>query len=270
MSYGNEIFVTGSKGFIANHFDRALIDETVFMADADLVESWDWYDKEFPWSTIKLIIHQGAISSTTETDPRILYKYNVESSIKLFEKAIEYQIPVKYASSASVYGNESVVSPLNQYALSKVQVDYWVLDHLDEFSSIQGFRYFNVYGSGEENKGNQASPVSTFTKQAKEDGIVKIFEGSVGFYRDFVWVGDIVNLVLDNDKPSGIYDLGTSKPISFSDVAEIVANKYDAKIETIPFPSHLKKKYQTYTRAKNIWDYKFKSVEEYVNEYDIS
>ena len=59
------------------------------------------YDK---WDEVEMILHQGGISSTTETDVNKIHKYNVEFSIALFEKAIEYSIPVKYASSASVYG----------------------------------------------------------------------------------------------------------------------------------------------------------------------
>ena len=40
----------------------------------------------------------------------------------------------------------------------KATVDYWVMDNMDRFEQIQGFRY-NVYGEGEEHKGDQASPI---------------------------------------------------------------------------------------------------------------
>lgn len=263
-------FLTGVSGFIGSHFHRSLAYGAVWSSDIGLAEHWDWWEKATPWEEIDLIIHQGAISSTTETDPRRLFKYNVESSIRLFEKAIEYQIPVKYASSASTYGNApGIPSPLNQYALSKLQVDYWVRENMDRFSLIQGFRYFNVYGPGEGTKGDQASPISKFIDQAETTQRIKVFEGSQKFYRDFVWVGDIVDLVLNNDKPSGIYDLGTSNPISFLDVAEMVAEKYSAKIEIIPFPEHLKKGYQTYTSAMDIWDHKFKTVKEYLDDSSV-
>ena len=49
---------------------------------------------------------------------------------------------------------------------------------MDRFEQVQGFRYFNVYGEGEEHKGDQASPISKFTKQARENDIIKIFEDS--------------------------------------------------------------------------------------------
>jgi ADP-L-glycero-D-manno-heptose 6-epimerase len=213
-----------------------------------------------------MIIHQGAISSTTETNINKIHSWNVDYSLLLFEHAIQYGIPVKYASSASVYGNQQgIFNPLNYYAISKLQVDYWVIDNLDKFSSIQGFRYFNVYGDGEEDKGDQASPVSKFTKQIKETGKLKLFEGSDNFLRDFICVNDVVKIVLCNNKPSGVYDLGTSKPVSFQYVAECVSEKYNGEIEYVPFPDHLKGKYQDYTCAKNEWDdYEFISIRDYL------
>ena len=137
---------------------------------------------------------------------------------------------------------------------------------MDEFKLIQGFRYFNVYGDGEDHKGDQASPVSKFTKQINETETLKLFKGSDRYLRDFIYVDDVVDIVLNNDKPSGIYDLGTSNPISFQEVGELLAKKYNGTIEYIPIPKHLECKYQEYTRAKKEWgDYKFTTVEEYIN-----
>ena len=77
-------------------------------------------------------------------------------------------------------------------------------------------------------------------------------------------MNDIVNLVLNNSKPSGIYDLGTSNPISFQTVGELIAQKYRGRIKYIPFPEHLKGKYQYLTMAQSIWDYKFTTIKEYL------
>ena len=260
------IIITGSKGFIGKNFIRYLtenINEAIL--EVDVHNAWDFVQTFNNWNQVSLIIHQGAISSTTETDVDKLHRMNVWFSIELFEKAIQHQIPVKFASSASVYGNQQgIINPINYYAITKVQMDYYIQDHIDEFSSIQSFRYFNVYGNGEEHKGDQASPVSKFTKQIKDTGALKLFEGSDKFFRDFICVDDIVDIVLNNDKPSGIYDLGTSNPTSFQEVGELVAEKYNGIIKYIPFPEHLKGKYQTYTCAKKEWDYKFTTIKEYL------
>jgi ADP-L-glycero-D-manno-heptose 6-epimerase len=261
------IILTGSDGFIGKNFISKLNEPIVKIEKENAFRFISGFDR---WDEVSLIIHQGAISSTIEKDIRILHHYNVVFSLFLFEKAIHYGIPVKYASSASVYGNQTkktkVINPLNYYAITKLQVDYFVQDNLDKFSNIQGFRYFNVYGNGEEHKEDQASPVSKFTKQIRETGKLKLFKGSNKFLRDFISVDDIVNVVLYNQQPSGIYDLGTGTPISFQEVAELVAEKEKGEIEYIDFPEHLKGRYQNYTCADMKWigDYKFKSVKEYL------
>ena len=269
------IVITGSKGFIGQNFLKYLLEysneEIVTVGEKD---AWDWIGLFKEWDKVSLILHQGAISDTTETNIDKLHAMNVWFSIELFEKAIQYQIPVKFASSASVYGNQlrlnhrstpnGIINPLNYYAITKLQMDYYIQDHMTEFSSIQSFRYFNVYGDGEDHKGDQASPVHKFTKQIQDTGKLKLFQESEHFWRDFICVDDVVDIVLNNDKPSGIYDLGTSNPITFQEVGELVAEKYNGTIEYIPFPQHLRGKYQDYTCAKKEWDYKFTTVKEYL------
>ena len=257
------IILTGDEGFIGKKFLEKLSGKNVIKVE----KRNSWHFRSFTdWNKVELILHQGAISDTTCTNLKAINHFNVEFTQWLFEQAIRYEIPIKYASSASVYGNTSdIINPLNYYAISKVIMDYWVQDNIDKFKLVQGFRYFNVYGEGEEHKEDQASPVSKFTKQVKDVGALKLFEGSDKFLRDFICVDDIVDIVLNNDKPSGIYDLGTSNPTSFQEVGELVAEKYNGIIKYIPFPEHLKGKYQTYTCAKKEWgDYKFTTVKEYL------
>ena len=263
------IIVTGSKGFIGKKFLEKLGEDVVTVEKND---SWHFRQTFSDWRKVKLILHQGAISDTTCTNLKAINHFNVEFTEWIFEQAIRYEIPIKYASSASVYGKmlTGVINPLNYYAISKVIMDYWVQDHMDEFKLVQGFRYFNVYGEGENHKNDQASPVHKFSKQIEETGKLKLFEGSDKFSRDFICVDDVVDVVLNNDKPSGIYDLGTSNPVSFQHVAECVAKKYGGEIEYIPFPDHLKGKYQAYTCASMDWlklndlPYHFITVEDYL------
>jgi ADP-L-glycero-D-manno-heptose 6-epimerase len=259
------IILTGSSGFIGQNFLKKFDNKEVLLLEKE--DAFRLFRDFDDWDKVELIIHQGAISSTTEKNIRTIYHHNVAFTLHLLECAMMYEIPVKYASSASVYGNTNgQINPLNQYAISKLQIDYCVLDNLDKFPLIQGFRYFNVYGEGEDHKGNQASPISKFTKEIKETGELNLFEGSDKFLRDFVCVDDVIDIVLNNDAPSGIYDIGTANPISFQEVAELVAKKENGKINTITFPDHLVGKYQTYTCADMSWlpNYKFTTVEEYL------
>ena len=108
------IILTGYNGFIGKAFASVLDPENLYRVEAE--GAFQFLEDYTDWDKVDLIIHQGAISSTTETDLNKIHKYNVEFSVGLFKKAIEYQIPVKYASSASVYGQmEQIINPLNQY-----------------------------------------------------------------------------------------------------------------------------------------------------------
>jgi len=254
--------VTGYKGFIGSNLFKMFSNSI----GVGITETYDFLFNFKNWDQIKMIYHMGAISDTTETDINKLHRYNTQFTLELFQKCIDYGIPIKYASSASVYGNtKNKINPLNYYALSKATIDYWVLDNIDKFKSIQGFRFYNVYGKNEEHKGDQASPIFKFTRQTLDTNIIKIFEGSENYYRDFICVEDVCNVMINSDKPSGIYDLGTSSPVSFRHVAEQIKRNYGGRIEEIPFPEHLKNKYQFYTEAPKIFDYKFKTVEHWLS-----
>ncbi len=77
-------------------------------------------------------------------------------------------------------------------------------------SQIVGFRYFNVYGPREGHKGSMASVAFHLNTQLNNGESPKLFEGSDGFKRDFVYVGDVaaVNLWFSENGVSGIFNLG--------------------------------------------------------------
>ena len=268
------ILVTGHKGFIGRNLWKHLEQQGHSLYGFDAVDG-DPIElaKDVPWDKITKIYHQGAISNTTELNVLKVQRWNVESSIQIFEKAIRYKIPVAYASSGSVYGQSMAnhgtydYNPLNYYAVSKYTVDLWVKENWSAFTApITGYRYFNVYGADEKKDDFCTSPVYRFSEQAKNDGVIKIFKGSQNTYRDFVWVGDIIKIITTNAK-SGIFDLGCSNSISFLEVAEIVADKYDVPVKFIEMPEIIKGKYQTYTCAKREFDHSFMMVQNFVKEH---
>ena len=254
-----KVLVTGSKGFIGKNLSQALSkldwDLTLFdIVDKPKARPKDLSIQDYDW-----VMHLGAISSTTETDIQKIMDLNLSWSIELLEECIAHNVNMQFASSASVYGKRNkrdgllketdVCKPSNYYAMSKYLFEEYVNKKYYN-NIVQGFRYFNVYGPHEEHKGSQASPYTQFAKQAKETGIIKIFEGSEDCLRDFIHIDDIINthIKMINHK-SGIYNVGTGRTRSFLDVARDVAFLFDAKIEVIPFPEHLKTHYQYYTQA---------------------
>ena len=253
---------------------------------------------------IEAILHEGACSDTMETDGRYMMANNYRYSLALLDFCQEQEIPLLYASSASVYGGGSVFreerefeAPLNVYGYSKFLFDQVVRRRfLHADSQIAGFRYFNVYGPREQHKGRMASVAFHHFNQYRASGKVRLFEGYGGYEhgeqrRDFVYVGDVVKVNMDflESRASGIYNLGTGRAQSFNELAAATVNACRALegkaaqsvadlvaqgiIEYIPFPDALKGKYQSFTEAdlaqlRNV-GYKdaFASVEEGVADY---
>ena len=249
-----KILVTGHEGFIGKNLASYL------KYKGHEVEGWEYIENSWPDpAKYDRVIHCGAISSTTERDVEKVLKQNYEFTMKLIELCDMMGTSLQYSSSASVYGpgedgfrENSKCYPQSAYAWSKYMVDRFVGNHLNDFMiNIQGFRYFNVYGNHEDHKGEQASPVTKFTKQAKEDGEIKLFVGSENYLRDFISVQDICLVhekMLETDT-SGIFNLGTGGTTSFKEIANVIAKKYDAVVKEIPMPAKLKGQYQEYTCA---------------------
>lgn len=259
------IIVTGANGFIGKNLIERLevLHPNEFIAKIDIDAPYNFRIIPDPM-IVTHVYHMGAISSTTEMDIEKIYKYNIKYSIDLFEWCIEHRIPVSYASSAATKGNGD--GPINLYGASKLTVDLWVENNINRFKSVHGYRFFNVYGKGEDHKIGQGSPISTFIKQAKETGQIKLFNTHDGC-RDFIWVGDVCRIMLSETRRSGIYDCGTRRPRYFSWIAHLVAKKYGAEIVRIPTPEHIKKTYQEKTCAIET-DGLCISVDDYLSSID--
>ena len=246
-----KILITGHQGFIGSNAVR-------YFSQKHDVTTYEWADgsrpgvMDFDW-----VMHMGAISATTERDVEKVMRQNYDFTMNLFEECRAFGTGFQFASSASVYGlgdnfvENAPVDPRTPYAWSKYLCER-AIDGRGRSAGVQLFRYFNVYGPGEEHKGTQASPYCQFTKQAKETGVIKLFENSDKYRRDFVHVDRVLQvheIMMERSLQSGIYNIGTGTTLSFQDVADDIAAQYNARIEYIPMPSILNDSYQQYTCA---------------------
>ena len=315
--------VTGAAGFIGSRLVAALNQAgiTEILAVDDLAdgakarnlaaaEIADYLDKrEFLAQLesgrldggIDAILHQGACSDTMEADGRFMMETNYAYSKALFDWCQGEEVPLIYASSASVYGDGREFAesrenekPLNVYAYSKFLFDQYVRKRMaDAGAQVAGLRYFNVYGPNETHKGRMASVAFHAFHQFQAEGRVKLFVGSDGYgdgeqQRDFVHVDDAVavNLwLLENRGVSGVFNCGTGRAQTFNQVAAAVINTVNDSdssveelaqrglIEYVPFPPQLVGKYQSYTQADLDrlraagYEGAFRSVEQGVGEY---
>jgi ADP-L-glycero-D-manno-heptose 6-epimerase len=224
------------------------------------------------------VVHNGACSSTTETDPEVFRKLNVESSQQLFDYCAQKRVPFLYASSASVYGDGSKgfsdaiglndqYRPLNLYGRSKHQFDSWVLQQEHRPPAWFGLRYFNVFGPYEEHKLSQASVLHWGRRQIEETGKLKLFRSHRDDIkdgeqrRDFVSVFDLVRVTLQLlhfalESPTlehgGLFvNIGRGEAASWLEAGDALfaALGRETSIEFVDMPDQLRTHYQNYTCA---------------------
>ena len=219
-----QALLTGYRGFIGSNIlqelqtrkiDVCLIDKEE--TDNNLRECIDSSD---------IVIHQGAITDTLNFNVYDMMNVNFAFSKRIFDAAVDQGKKIIFASSASIYKKHNdPPDPVNLYAWSKYCAEQYGLA-LVKFSDVPfiALRYFNVYGPGEEHKGKMASVALQAFKQKHMD----LFP--CGPSRDFVFVKDVVSAVIhamENDIPTGAYDVGTGDPRPFEEVCAYMKVPFD-------------------------------------------
>lgn len=285
------IIVTGAEGFIgsclvgglnaAGYNDLVLVDDfgmkvrednlqdKVFTAKVERKELAAWLDKNH--RLVQFIFHIGARTDTSEMDEQIFKELNVDYSKMLWNKCIEYGLPIVYASSAATYGNGEngynddeaklgLLEPLNPYGRSKNDFDKWAVAQERKPYFWAGLKFFNVYGPNEYHKERMASVVFHAFRQINESGGVKLFRShnpdytDGGQMRDFVYVKDLVDVCLflmQHRKNSGIYNLGSGEARTFRSLVGAIFSSLNKpeNISYIDTPVDIRDKYQYFTEA---------------------
>lgn len=262
------LLVTGSSGFIGKNLSDFLnqLGFKVELLDAEYFGNEDWGTtllNQLNKISPDAIFHVGACSNTLESNVQLMMLQNYESTKLISDWCSFRGRKLIYSSSAANYGVKGKF-PSNLYGWSK----YVAEDYVCKSGGV-ALRYFNVYGPGEEHKGNMASFLYQAHLHREMGEKVRLFPG--GPTRDFVYVKDITvaNLyALENfSELSGhFYDVATAQSRSFEEVLALAAIEFSYTEE-----SKIPKGYQFYTcgdpqKWMPGWRPKF-PLERGVNEY---
>jgi UDP-glucuronate 4-epimerase len=194
---------------------------------------------------IDRIIHLGAQAGVRYSleNPKAYVQSNLVGHLNLLELARAAQVPMVYASSSSVYGNNTkmpfsvddrVDHPVSLYAATK-KADELMSEtyaHLYRIP-LTGLRFFTVYGPW----GRPDMAPWLFTKAILSGEPIKVFNhGQMS--RDFTYIDDIVaGVIACNDKPPtddgavkpggsvaphAIYNIGNNKPETLMRFIELI------------------------------------------------
>lgn len=215
------ILVTGGCGFIGSHVVDALIargDAVTVLDDlssgrrenlnpAATLAVGDVADSALVTRLVQqsdAIIHLAAIASVQrcEAEPERTARTNVTGTENIFKAVGTRQIPVVYASSAAVYGDNPNLplaestrpQPLGNYGEQKLENERIAARFAYAVPST-GLRFFNVYGPRQDPRSPYSGVISIFAARAKA-GEPLTFFGDGEQTRDFIYVGDIVRLIL--------------------------------------------------------------------------
>lgn len=219
------ILITGGAGFIGSHTADALLarGDSVHILD-DLstgkrdnipanasVTQGDVADDALVATLAEnadAIIHLAAIASVPACEANWIHAHrtNAFGSVSVLHAAAKSAKKpcVVYASSAAIYGDNGAL-PLKETEIprpiSVYGMDKYVSEREAEIAHARfgvnsvGLRFFNVYGPRQDPKSPYSGVISIFAEAARANRGIRFF-GDGSQTRDFIFVGDIVQLIL--------------------------------------------------------------------------
>lgn len=192
------------------------------------------------FNEITHIVHLAAQAGVRYSliNPQAYVKANLEGFTNVLEACKRKpEIKLTFASSSSVYGNNSKVpfsvrdrsgDPVSFYGATKKANETMAYTYHHNYGiAATGLRFFTVYGPW----GRPDMAYFSFTKAILEEKPIEIYnEGKLR--RDFTYIDDIVNGIaaaVDLESNWDIFNLGNSKPVELGRFIEIIEDSLGKK-----------------------------------------
>lgn len=247
------VLVTGGAGFIGSHICDALLENghEVFVVDdlssgkrENVPEGAEFrrLDVRTGCSEVfeefgpEAVVHQAAQMDVRRSvaEPDFDAEVNVIGTVRLLENCVKHGVSkFLFASTGgAIYGEqdefpateEHPQRPVSPYGVSKLAGEkYLFYYHAQHALPYVALRYANVYGPRQDPHG-EAGVVAIFSGRLARGETSKI-NGGGEQTRDYVYVGDVARanvLALENDVPSGAYNVGTGVETSVNELYELL------------------------------------------------
>ncbi len=287
-----KIFITGCSGFIGGAITREAIRQGYSVTGLDIREcriagikfiKGDIRNYVIVRKAIKgadYVMHLAAITSNLEFERNMYdsYSTNVSGFINVISASkSEGCKAFVYASSAATYTSDNGFSESSLIDIKKQRSHYAKTKLIDEMIAdsysdmckmrITGLRYFNVYGPGENQKGEYASVITRFINMDKSKKSITIY-GNGKQARDIIYIDDVakISLMLLRNGTESTYNVGTGRATSYISIANMI-NPKNKKFVSNPLSS-----YQHFTQAdtkrllSKIGKFKFTPVSKGINK----
>ena len=231
-----KILLTGAKGFIGSYFQEHYKDQydiQTFSFQNDELDSLDL-------SGFESIIHLSAlVHQMGGADEEEYERINVGNTIALAQKS--KQSGVKqfiFMSSVKVYGEESDTAyaentkcePQDDYGKSKLEAEKQLINMEDDDFTVSILRTPIVYGA------RVKANIQNLIKLVNKVPILP-FRG-IENRRSMVYIGNLCEMInrLCETQLSGIFLAGDDRPVSTTELIELIAKELDKTIYLVNIP----------------------------------
>jgi len=220
--------ITGRSGFIGSALNKRL-----------LSMGWETHEELRPDADYVFLF--GSPSSNNWFNHALSYsvRETIENFISVAEFCGKHHIKLIYPSSGTVYQGDT--------AYSKTKKILEILSEIYDIDAL-GLRIFAGYGPGEGHKKGYSSVVYEFTKEMMA-GRSPVIWGSGEQVRDFVYIDDIIDNIIEMKDKSGVVDIGSGLGIPIKHLVMVINRVLDTYIK----PEFVRKpeKYIEYSVSNN-------------------